>query len=229
MDRIIPEKSLSNGTVFYSAFFLADNCYDVWMGNSRGNKYSKEHRDLSVNSHKFWKFSWHEMGEYDLPAVIDYVLHTTKKDDLIYAGHSQGTTQFFIFNELHPEYESKVKGFLAMAPIAFMGHSDSFVLQLISHFQAELNVSVEVLPIQALVFSDDLFLLQWISQFIGMDEFMPSGGLISQIAEAVCKDVHPLLAAACDNILFLACGFDADQLNTVSHSSLKAGTAIKRM
>ena len=126
---------------FYLAFILADNCYDVWMGNSRGNRYSLGHTDPGISDDDYWNFSWHQMADSDLPSVIDKVLQISGSEKLIYAGHSQGTTQFFIFNELHPEYESKIKGFLAMAPIAFMGHSDSFVLQLISHFQAELNVS----------------------------------------------------------------------------------------
>lgn len=124
-------------------FILADRCYDVWMSNSRGNHYSRAHNNLPVNSDEFWNFSWHEMAQYDLPALIDYVLHMTQKEDLLYIGHSQGTTQFWIFNEIHPEYKEKVKAMFALAPIAFMGHSDSTVLQLISHFQAELNVSLK--------------------------------------------------------------------------------------
>lgn len=112
------------------------------MGNSRGNHYSRAHTSLDVNSEEFWKFSWHEMAQYDDPAVIDYVLHVTGQEDLIWVGHSQGTTQMFIFNELHPEYIPKIKAFIALAPVAFMGHSDSTVLQLISHFQAEITVSI---------------------------------------------------------------------------------------
>jgi|Transcript_34472 hypothetical protein len=62
------------------AFIMARNGYDVWLGNSRGNKYSKKH--VSLNPAKdpaYWKFSWQEMSEFDLPACIDFVLQHTGK------------------------------------------------------------------------------------------------------------------------------------------------------
>ena len=54
------------------AFVAARAGYDVWLGNSRGNTYSRAHieYDPDKNEKKFWDFSWFEMGTYDLPAVI---------------------------------------------------------------------------------------------------------------------------------------------------------------
>jgi lysosomal acid lipase/cholesteryl ester hydrolase len=37
-------------------------------------------------------YSWQEMGTYDLPAAIDYVMGHTGQKDLYYIGHSMGTT-----------------------------------------------------------------------------------------------------------------------------------------
>lgn len=55
------------------AFILADIGYDVWLGNSRGNTYSRRHVKLSNEDPKFWDFSWHEMALFDISAEIDYV------------------------------------------------------------------------------------------------------------------------------------------------------------
>ncbi|RZF48831.1 hypothetical protein LSTR_LSTR003211 [Laodelphax striatellus] len=53
------------------AFVLAREGWDVWLGNARGNAYSRNHILLNPSGSKFWDFSWHEMGTKDLPAMID--------------------------------------------------------------------------------------------------------------------------------------------------------------
>lgn len=73
-----------------TGYYLYDNGYDVWMGNARGNRYSRNHTSLNPNSDgQFWNFSWHEIGMYDLPAMINYVLEETNFEKLGYFGHSQ--------------------------------------------------------------------------------------------------------------------------------------------
>ncbi|XP_011265903.2 lipase 3 [Camponotus floridanus] len=104
------------------AYLLSDDGYDVWLGNSRGTTNSKNHTTLSLESRQFWDFSWHEMGIYDLPAMIDYILNQTGEKQLFYIGFSQGTTQFWVLASLKPEYNRKIKLMLALAPVAYMGH-----------------------------------------------------------------------------------------------------------
>lgn len=73
-------------------FVLANLGYDVWLGNSRGVEYSKDHMFLSTKSKEYWEFSWSEMGDYDLPAMIDLAINKTGVAKVTYVGHSMGTT-----------------------------------------------------------------------------------------------------------------------------------------
>ncbi|XP_037958904.1 lipase 1-like [Teleopsis dalmanni] len=104
-------------------YYLYDQGYDVWMGNVRGNRYSRNHTIYSPDKDRdFWSFSWHEIGYYDLPALIDYILQQTGYKKLGYFGHSQGTTSFWVLCSMRPEYNEKVSVMNALAPVAFMKH-----------------------------------------------------------------------------------------------------------
>ena len=77
-------------------YLLADAGFDVWVGNSRGSYYSMGHETLDNTKAEYWNFTWVEMGRFDIPAVVEYILDHTGQEKLSYIGHSQGTTQLFV-------------------------------------------------------------------------------------------------------------------------------------
>ncbi|XP_002097420.3 lipase 3 [Drosophila yakuba] len=111
-------------------FMLADRCYDVWLANSRGVRYSKRHTKLKASQDAFWYFSWHEMGMEDLPAMIDYILSATKQEALHFVCHSQGCTILMVLLSMKPEYNRLIKTANLMAPAVFMKHPTNKLLKM---------------------------------------------------------------------------------------------------
>uniref|UniRef100_A0A6P4F3W5 Lipase n=1 Tax=Drosophila rhopaloa TaxID=1041015 RepID=A0A6P4F3W5_DRORH len=109
-------------------FMLADACYDVWLSNCRGVRYSLRHSSLKSSQDSFWSFSWHEIGMEDLSAQIDYIVSTTNQSALHFVGHSQGCTTLMVLLSMKPEYNWKVKTANLMAPAVFMQHSTAGVI-----------------------------------------------------------------------------------------------------
>ncbi|XP_069676698.1 lysosomal acid lipase/cholesteryl ester hydrolase-like [Periplaneta americana] len=117
------------------AFNLADAGYDVWLTNSRGNRYSRKHVTLSPDTEKFWDFSWHEMGMYDLPATVDYILNITGNKQLYYVGHSIGSSIFSVMTSKLPEYNQKISLNVGLAPAIYVGNPTGLELRTLVLFR----------------------------------------------------------------------------------------------
>lgn len=112
---------------------LAKEGYDVWLGNNRGNIYSRKNTHLSpVKDYKrFFDYSFYELGKYDAPTQIDYVLKRTGYKKLTYIGHSQGTSQMFSTLSEGSNLNEKLDIFVALAPIVNLVNSgEDFLVKL---------------------------------------------------------------------------------------------------
>jgi len=117
-----PEKAL--------AYLLADEGYDVWLGNSRGTRYSFNHTrfDPIQNKRQFWDFSFHELGVGDLTASVDYILNVTAEERLSFIGHSQGNTAFLAMCAENEEYNNKISKWIGLAPVSFIQSARSAII-----------------------------------------------------------------------------------------------------
>ncbi len=89
------------------AYFLSDKGYDVWIANSRGTLYSRNHTKYTTKDQEFWNFTFEEQGLYDQPAVIEYIVSATGYPKVHFWSHSMGGTQMFAALTLDPEYYKK--------------------------------------------------------------------------------------------------------------------------
>ncbi|XP_038064867.1 lysosomal acid lipase/cholesteryl ester hydrolase-like [Patiria miniata] len=171
------------------AYILADAGFDVWLGNVRGNVYSMGNTHLSSDSNEFWDWSWDQMAEYDLPAMVDLALEVSGQDQLYYVGHSQGSLMAFAGLSKNKELEKKIKMFFALGPVATVGHMTS-PLRYLSTFLPEIEFLLNIL---------------------GVRDFLPSSKITEWLAADLCTGAD----VWCENIVFVLCGFDRSNLNEV--------------
>ncbi|KAL6440421.1 hypothetical protein ACFW04_003148 [Cataglyphis niger] len=195
------------------AYVLCDNGFDVWLANARGNTYSKQHKHYSVKDKEFWNFSWHEIGYYDLPAMIDYVLEKTGHSELYYIGHSQGTTTFYVLMSERPEYNSKIKGMISLAPIAFLANQRSPLFKYLVHFNG---------------------LLEWSSYFFNFHHWFPRSRWQAHMFSTLVRNApYAVTKGLCNCWFYLVAGFGSDQLDKsmlpLIFGHFPAGAAIKQI
>eukprot|EP00121_Abeoforma_whisleri_P005301 Awhi_evm1s4801 len=168
-----------------SLAFLAHNQgYDVWLMNSRGNKYGVKHTTLSSNDNAFWKFSFDEMARYDIPAVVHYILDHTEFPTMSYGCHSQGCTQMVAaVTRYHSFLNEAIDHMYGLAPVIYAYYSKSPLLDLLSKYDVD-----QILPI------------------IGMREFLPDYNFFKKLLPLVCD--LPLVNV-CGSVMHLMIGYNS--------------------
>lgn len=98
----------------------------MWLGNSRGNRYSNA--ALSPNVRDYWEFTFDELAKFDLTASFRYIANKTGQK-INYVGHSQGTLIMFIALSMkYPAVRENLATFVALGPIVYINDMDSPLL-----------------------------------------------------------------------------------------------------
>lgn len=71
----------------------------------------------------------------------------TNTSQLHYIGYSMGTTVFFVMAAERPEYQSKIRSQISLAPVAYFSHTRS-PIKYIAPYAKMMNVSTYIVLIQ---------------------------------------------------------------------------------
>ncbi|MEW5299402.1 MAG: hypothetical protein WDW36_002421 [Sanguina aurantia] len=199
---------LMNGPGKSLAFILADAGYDVWLGNSRGNTFSRAHTTLTPWDPAYWTFSWDEIATRDIPAGVQLAMRVAGVDHISYVGHSQGSTTLLAALAADEDgwLASAVKFAVLLAPAVFTTHIQS----------------IPMVTLAALG-TDGIFAL------LGIHEFFPSASFVSFLEGVLCIEEPSL----CVNIIAAICGFNPDNTDLdklpLYLSFTPAGTSVQNM
>ncbi|XP_075230258.1 uncharacterized protein LOC142329474 [Lycorma delicatula] len=191
------------------ASILADNGFDVWLGDQRGDVYSRSHVKYQPNNPKFWNFSFQEDGIYDIPAFVNKIKEITKAPQVSFIGHSMGGTVFLVTGAERPDYAAKnIRLSVLLGPFyppkiyktgfldIFMRNAD-FIVK--THTRAK--------------------------QF----EFLPRSRLMQRLSEIFCKP--NLVPGVCLTMIGMIAGDNRNNVDiNMAHlysSSMVAGTSLK--
>lgn len=194
------------------AVALARDNYDVWAMNYRGNKYSRRHTKMNPDSdQEFWNFSAHEIGYYDVPANIDFVLKKTGEQRLSIIGYSEGTMAMYVLGATRPEYNDKVKVLISLAPICFIQNTGLF-MTLVLQMAPILNIGLEAL---------------------NSEEVIGQNSTTKAILEEVCSQKYSGYQTCLLNGLFLVTGSNPNEIEPeffpIILGHFPAGTSRKNL
>ena len=153
------------------AFKLAEEGYDVWLGNLRGNHLSRQHLNLTEEQEEYWDWSFPEVIHNDLPAFVKFVKSETGYEKIVMLGHSMGGAAVLWMLAEAPEMAEDVALGVAVGSPGGVILSGSYYLNflslsLVQNFWKFLGVRV------ISDWTDDLFLAKFVHTFQGLSSLI---------------------------------------------------------
>lgn len=125
------------------AFELAWEGYDVWLANSRGNRYSRGHEFYDEFWGQYWDWGMQELA-LDLEENIDYVRELTSQDRVHFVGSGHGATQLLMrISQNREVLDSKLMSMIALAPLAHSSFTENALLEMYSRYWRSFKSTME--------------------------------------------------------------------------------------
>ncbi|EFN60340.1 Lipase 3 [Camponotus floridanus] len=152
--------------------------------------------------------TFHEMGIYDLPAMITFITNKKSQPLHTYIGHSMGAISFFIMASERPEIARMVQMMIGLSPAVFLNHMKS-PIQYFFPFRRELKI---------------------VAQLFFHDEFLRSD-FLRFFLKIICD--QNITGEFCINLISIINGDDREQFNNtlmpVILNHFPSGTSIKTL
>ena len=114
-----------HGPELSPAFYWANSGYDVWLANTRGNKYSLDHTTLTYDDPEYWQFSIVHMPR-DHRANVQYIIDETGLDQISVIGFSAiGGAYLIAFNDDNDWWRERVNLFIGIGISTILNHTAS--------------------------------------------------------------------------------------------------------
>ncbi|CAG9316506.1 unnamed protein product [Blepharisma stoltei] len=147
------------------AFILADQNFDIWLGNCRGSHLSRGHKYWNATiDEQYWDWSFPDIALYDLPAFVSFVKNHTGHEKIGMVGHSQGAAAILWMLGYYPHMKDDLAVGVLIGTSGSIFTSESPYIQFLS--SSWLHFLCEVIGINVISdWSDDLFLTKFIQAF----------------------------------------------------------------